>query len=204
MASKIEIYRAVAAAIGVTPPTDENESTDFVRAISPLWDQVTADFLTRHAWTWGMETREITATANTFPAKWAYKYALPVDRTLVRDAQTANGYPVLYDIQGSYLYCNEAGPLDLVINVSANPGVWPGTFQACVRQTLEGHLWKGLRDEFDRGQALINEIDPPRGDGRLQRMIRIDKRQKPPGRHQRGSVFQAFRNALSPRQSRDG
>lgn len=205
MASKIELYRAVAAAIGETPPVDENESTDFIRAISPMWDQVVADFTTRHAWTWGTETREITSTENTDPPqKWAYSYALPVDRTLVRDLTDTSGSLVDYDIQGQLLYANVEGPLELKINVAADASAWPGDFAACVRAALEGHMWKSLRDEYERGMALLQQVDPARGQGQLQKAITRDKRQTPPTTNLRGTVYQAFRSAISSRRSRNG
>lgn len=203
MASKIEIYRAVAVAIGERAPSDENESTDFIRAISPLWDSIVADYATRHAWSWGTQTREITSTANTLPAKWSYSYALPVDRTLVRDVRESTGVPVDYDIQGQRIYSNSVGPLELTINVLELEAYWPGDFAACVRQTLEGHMWKGLRDDFARGMELINQIDPPEGEGKLKSAIRRDKRQKPPLTAMRSTIYAAFKNALTQRRARN-
>ncbi len=205
MASKIAILRAVAAAIGETPPTDENQATDFLRAMLPIWQQVVDDFTTRHAWSWGTTTREITATTDTPPPPWTYSYALPVDRTLIRDLTDEFGLPVDYDIEGQRILCDYAGPLQLKINTATTPGYWPGTFAMCVQTTLEGYAWQGLRDEFGRGQEKIHEIDPPPPrTGKIQRAITIDKRQRPPRSRFRGSIFQAFRNTLSPRRSRDG
>lgn len=205
MASKIGILRAVAAAVGETPPTDENQATDFLRAMLPAWDSIVADFTTRHAWTWGTQTRTITATSDTPPAPWTYSFALPVDRTLIRDVTDSNGSPVDYDIENGRVLCDDAGPLQLKINVAATPGYWPGDFAACVQDTLEGHAWKGLRDEFNKGQELINKVDPEGGvSGKLHRAIMRDKRQKPPLSPFRNSVYRAFRNTLSRRRSRDG
>lgn len=204
MASKIEILRAVAAAVGETPPTDENQSTDFLRAMLPIWSAVTSNFAARHAWFWGTTTRSITENSETPPGPWVYAFALPVDRTLIRDVTDESGEPIDYAIQGQRIFTKTAGPLQLRINVAADPSVWPGDFEACVRQTLEGFAWKGLRDEFDRGQALINEVDPPRGLGLLQKAITRDKRQAPPTTNLRGTVYRAFRNALVPRRSRNG
>lgn len=201
MASKIEILRAVAVAVGASPPSDENEDTDFIRAMSPLWDQVVSDFSTRHAWTWGTQTREADANSETPPAPWTYSYNLPVDHTLVRDVRDDSGGVLDYDIQGQRVFCDYAGPIQILINVAEDPSVWPGDFAACVRTTLEGMAWKGMRDEYDRGEQLITQVDPPRGSGRLQKAISRNKRQKPPGRHMQGSVYQAYRNSLIRRRS---
>lgn len=205
MASKIAILRAVAAAIGETPPTDENQATDFLRAMLPLWQSVVDDFTTRHAWSWGTTTREITATSDTPPPGRLYSYALPVDRTLIRDVTDAAGVPVDYEIEGQRLLADLAGPLYVKINTATTPGYWPGTFAGCVQTTLEGYAWQGLRDEFMKGQEKIYEIDPPPPrSGKLQRTISIDKRQNSPRSRFRGTIYQAFRNSLNPRRSRDG
>lgn len=175
-----------------------------MRAMLPVWDTVVSDFATRHAWTWGTTTREITATSDTPPKPWLYSYALPVDRTLIRDLTDANGEPIDYDVEGQRVLCNHPGPLQLKINTSTTPGYWPGTFAKCVQETMEGYAWKGLRDDYNRGQKLIEDVDPPRGVGKLQRAINIDKRQRAPKDYFRGSIYHAFRGAVTSRRSRDG
>ena len=204
MASKIGILRAVAAAVGARPPTDENEATAFLRAARPVWDSVVADFTTRHAWTWGTTTRKITASTDEPPAPWTYSYPLPVDRTLIRDVTDESGSKIDYDIEGQRVVADAPGPLFVKINISESPGFWPGDFAKCVQITLEGYVWKGLRDDFQRGQKLIEDVDPPRGLGRLARCIARDKRQRPARKALNGSVYSAFKNTLSPRRRRDG
>lgn len=199
MASKIAILRRVATAVGARPPTDENESTAFLRQILPHWDGVVDDFTTRHAWTWGTQTRDITATADTPPPPWVYSYALPVDRTLIRDLTDSSGAQVDYDIENGRVLCNHPGPLNLKINVAATPGGWPGDFAMCVQRMLEGHSWSGFRDEPAKGEGIMNTVER-----RLIAVIARDKRQKPPGRHMRGTVFQAFRGTLNRRRTLDG
>jgi hypothetical protein len=204
LASKIKILRAVAAAVGVKPPANESESSSFLKQILPLWDTVVEDFTTRHAWTWGTDTRDITATTDTPPPPWAYSYALPVDRTLIRDVTDANGNKVNYDVEGVRVVSDSAGPLKLRINTGTSPGTWPGDFAKCVQETLEGYCWKGLRDDYNRGQALIEAVDPPRGLGKLQKAITRDQRQRLPKQPFQGSIYKAFKGAAVTRRSRDG
>lgn len=204
MASKIAILRAIAASVGAKPPVNESESSDFLRAMLPVWTTVVDDFTTRHAWTWGTDTRDITATSDTPPPPWLYSYALPVDRTLIRDVMDAYGSQVDYDIEGQRVLANDPGPLKIKINTGITPANWPGNFAKCVQETLEGYAWKSLRDEFTRGQKLIEDVDPPRGTGKLQRAINLDKRQRPPRQTFRGSVYEAFKGAVTSRRSRDG
>lgn len=204
MASKIGILRAVAASVGVKPPVSESESSSFLKVMLPIWDSVVDDFTTRHAWTWGTDTRDITATADTPPPPWQYSYALPVDRTLIRDVMDANGNLVDYDIEAQRVVANDAGPLKLRINTGVSPGSWPGDFAKCVQETLEGYAWKGLRDDYNRGQMLIDAVDPPRGMGKLQKAITRDQRQRLPKPLFRGSIYKAFKGAAVTRRSRDG
>lgn len=206
MASKIEILRTVAAAIGVTPPLDENQNTSFLRQILPIWDLVVDDYATRHGWTWGTQTREIAATTTEPPPPWQYSYALPIDRTLIRDLTDGDGAPQDYEIQDQRVLCNHPGPLHLRINVVKNPSAWPADFSRCVAQTLEGYAWKGLRDEKQIGQALIDKVDSEAGSGLLQKAISRDKRQQPARRGRVGTVYSAFRGSLTAtqRRPRDG
>jgi hypothetical protein len=204
MASKIEILRAVATAIGEEPPVDVSEDTDFLQQILPHWESVTADYSTRHAWTWGTEVRTLTAEATAPPQPWQYRFALPVDRTLIRDVFIEeNGLPIDYEIEGVKLYADDAGPLACRINVAMTPDYWPGDFAMCVQTALEGYAWKGLRDEFQKGQSLIDKVDSEAGPGLLQKCIARDKRQRPPRKHWQGTIWQARVHRLSPRRRRD-
>lgn len=199
MASKIEILRAVATAVGARKPIDENEGGAFLDQILPLWDSVVNDYATRHAWTWGTQTRELTATAATPPAPWQYQYDLPADRTLLRGVYDEAGYPVDYDIEDGKLNADEAGPLSVKINVAADPSVWPGDYAKIVQDTLEGYSWKGLRDEKDKGQQMIEMAK-----AELKGVIARDRNQKPKQKSNRGTVFQAFKDTLRRRRPLDG
>ena len=199
MASKIEILRAVASAVGDTPPQDENEGTPFLLQILPIWDSVIADFTTRHAWTWGTQTRTITATSETPPEPWEYTFALPVDRTLLRDVFDSSGEPVDYDLADGKVYAMYEGPLYARINVAADTGFWPGDLAKVVQDTMEGYSWKGLRDEKQIGEQMIRNAEM-----RLKAVIARDRNQKPRGRFVRGTVFTAFRGSLTRRKLLDG
>lgn len=199
MASKIELLRAVASAVGDQPPQDENEGTPFLLQILPIWDSIVSDFTTRHAWTWGTQLRVITATTEDPPAPWEYTYALPVDRTLLRDVFDENGEPVDYNLEGGQIYAMHSGPLYAQINVAAEAGVWPGDFAKVVQDTLEGYSWKGLRDEKQIGANMIANAE-----ARLKTVITRDKNQKPRQKLNRGTVYLAFRNTLTNRRPRNG
>lgn len=199
MASKIEILRAVASAVGDSPPQDENEGTPFLLQILPIWDSIVSDYTTRHAFTWGTQLRVITATTEEPPAPWEYTYALPVDRTLLRDVFDENGEPVDYDLEDGKVHAMHDGPLYARINVAADAGVWPGDFAKVVQDTLEGYSWKGLRDEKQIGANMIANAE-----ARLKTVIARDRNQKPRQKLNRGTVYKAFRNTLSRRKPLDG
>jgi len=150
----------------------------------------------------GTATRTITATADTPPAPWSFSFALPVDRTLIRDL-TSGGVPLDYDIIGQRVVCNDPGPLQLEINTAVTPDYWPADFSRCVRTTLEGYCWKGLRDDYNRGQKLIEDVDPPKGVGYLQKAIARDKRQRPARKPIKGTVYAAFRGGVTRRRGID-
>jgi hypothetical protein len=204
VASQIEILRAVATSCGVRPPTDTGQDNSFLRTMLPIWDEVVNDFATRHAWTWGTDTRTITASSDTPPAPWVYSYPLPVDRTLIRELTDAGGLPLDYDIEGQRILCNDPGPLLVRINTAVTPDYWPADFARCIRMTLEGYCWKGLRDDYNRGQKLIEDVDPPKGLGYLQKAITRDKRQRPARKQIRGTVYSAFRGGVARRRELDG
>ncbi len=200
MASKIEILRAVASAVGDSPPQDENDGTPFLLQILPIWDSIVADYSTRHAWTWGTQLRVITGTVNTDEGTpWEYTYALPVDRTLLRDVFDESGEPVDYDLEDGLVYAMHSGPLYARINVAADAGFWPGDFSKIVQDTLEGYSWKGLRDEKTIGAQMIANAE-----SRLKATITRDRNQKPRQKLHRGTVFKAFRNTSSRRKPLDG
>lgn len=186
MPSRIETLRAVAGTIGEDPPTDENEGTDYLVAMLAIWTEVVNDFLTRHAWTWGTQFREITATADTPPKPWLYAYALPVDRTSIKDVRDSTyGYPVDYEIIDQLLYAMEDGPLDAYINIAQTPNYWPADFARAVRESMEGHAWKWA-EEFERGERLIDKAEK-----RITKAIARDKRQNPTRNPAKGTILQA-------------
>jgi hypothetical protein len=199
LASKIELLRAVASAVGDTPPQDENEGTPFLLQILPIWDSIVSDFTTRHAWTWGTQLRVISATTVEPPAPWEYTFALPVDRTLLRDVFDENGEGVDYDLEDGDVYAMLPGPLYARINVAADAGVWPGDFAKIVQDTLEGYSWKGLRDEKQIGANMIANAE-----ARLVAVIARDRNQKPRQKLNRGTVFRAFKGTLTRRKPLDG
>ncbi len=111
------------------------------RYLNRNFEHVSRTIMRAYPWNFAKEFREIAADAIAPAFKWSYAYTLPAGwaRVIPPTRYGARyGEPIPHEIVGNKLLTNEPAPLRvvLVMDRSANPGVWDDLMTEMVRCTL--------------------------------------------------------------------
>lgn len=98
--------------VSIDPPDEDSKAA---QAMAKWYDQARRDTLEAHPWKFASRRREILADAEAPLFGWDKKYELPNDYIRINYMGEDWRNPLTdYDIEGSFILCNEASPLKLV------------------------------------------------------------------------------------------
>lgn len=128
MATKIEVYRLAAAAVGSgTAITDPADSTTIARSITGVWDLSRRSAIREGSWNFATRRQRLAALAETPKHGFDFQFQLPAGCLRLIEV---GGLPRdHYQLEGGRVLCDELGPLDVRYLVDVEePAEWDDSF----------------------------------------------------------------------------
>lgn len=175
MATKIQVYRLAATAVGassnITSPDDDRP---VAKAISAVWDLQRRKAIRDGSWNFAM-TRDSLPALDAAP-KHTYAYAYQEPAGLVRLIEVYGLARSDYQRESKKILCNQAAPLDIrYLRDVTEPAEWDDDFAeafalriACkIGRKIAGSAfdreatWKDYQDAIDATKAVDAMENPP-------------------------------------------
>jgi hypothetical protein len=132
MATKIQVYRLAAAAVGSgTQITDPADDTTIARSITGVWDLSRRAAIREGSWNFAM--RRATPAALVTPPDFGFDFQFQLPAGILRTIEVSAGGRQLgageYQLEGGRVLCDESGPIEVRYLVDIEePASWDDAF----------------------------------------------------------------------------
>lgn len=155
--TKLSVYNLALDLIRETALQTTSDPASTARWLNRNWQQAVETTLRAYPWNFAKKLVQLPAEATPPPFKWQYAYKPPAGwlrvLAVTRYGQRF-GAPVPHEVIGDLIYTDEPAPLcvTLIMDVSANPGLWDGLFIEIVRCKLG----LGMANKFTGKAQFVN------------------------------------------------
>lgn len=177
MATKIQVYRLAAAAVGSgTQITDPADDITIARSITGVWDLSRRAAIREGSWNFAMFRDRPAALSATPEFGFDYQFALPANTLRLIEVQVAGIQLVDYQLEAGKILCDESGPIDVRCLVDVTePASWDDLFAATFAKRIAWEIGTKIAGSaFDKAKVWQDYQDG------LRASRRVDAMENPP------------------------